>query len=119
MNLNNTVCFDFDGVICPSEGKYQADKCIGAPTEGIPEIMKALHHRHWRVVVFSARASDPVGQKAIWDYLKANHLDRYVDRVTAEKEPARVYVDDRGLNFNGNTKTLLRDILTFTTYQGK
>lgn len=37
--------------------------------------------------------------------------------ITNRKIPAHVYVDDRGLKFNGDWEQTIQDIITFKTYQ--
>lgn len=110
------ACFDFDGVINSYKSGFQKGPITDPPVEGIEEVLKGLYESGWKVVVFTTRALTDEGAGQVWNYLKQNGLVRYIYDVTAIKPPARVYVDDRAINFDGNTTSLLRDILTFKTY---
>ena len=52
---------------------------------------------------------------AVRRYLRENGIE--VDDVAAEKPPAKVYVDDRALLFDGNPKGLLEKIQQFRPWQ--
>ena len=41
---------------------------------------------------------------------------QYVAEVTSIKPPARVYLDDRGIQFTGDYEKALKDIKNFKTY---
>ena len=111
-----TIVFDFDGVINPYRGHRDGYDLIEAPVEGIREVIEALR-RSYQVVVMSARAGTVKGQAQILDYLAEHGI--VVDNVTSTKPPALVYIDDRGLKFEGTTKGLLEQIYTFTTWWEK
>ncbi|MFG2844214.1 hypothetical protein ACGF12_13730 [Kitasatospora sp. NPDC048296] len=106
-----TICIDFDGVIHP-EGPWNGGRLRGAPLPGAVERIRALLDGGWRIVVFTARASEY--HEAIADYL-GHYLDRKVIvlpgaetaywetehqiLVTNVKPGAFVYVDDKGEEF--------------------
>lgn len=113
--MSNRACFDFDGVIHPYKEGYG-----GRLTHPCDPVVKqtiiGLHSRGWDIVVLTSRAMTESGYDTVRTYLKVEGLLDYVSDITAEKVPARVYVDDRAITYNGRNDNLLRDILTFESH---
>ena len=95
---NNTVVFDFDGVIHPYASGWQGiGKTPDPPILESVEAIRRLRRRGYKVIVVSARCAVPIGMNAIKRYLKKHQID--VDGISAEKPAACVYVDDRAICF--------------------
>ena len=110
--MKQTVVFDFDGVIHSYTSGWQGASCIpDPPVSGIKEVIAELRAEGYEVVVVSARANTLLGDGAIRNYLRQHYIT--VDRVTSEKPPALVYVDDRAITFNGKTEGLVEQIKNF------
>lgn len=113
-----TICFDFDGVIHSYINGWQgAENIPDAPVKGIKEVIDKLRETGNKVVVQSSRAQTEAGKQAIVEYLNKNNI--IADDVTSQKPAAFVYIDDRGLSFNGNTDGLFEAIITFKSWQEK
>lgn len=109
------VCFDFDGVIHPY--RKGPDVPLEHPAnQEVVETIKELHKLGWKIVVLSSRASTVEGRNEIYQYLYEEGIFLCVESVTDRKIPARVYVDDRAIQYNGHSSTLLRDIITFKSH---
>lgn len=116
--MKKTVVMDFDGVIHSYTSGWQGATVIpDPPIEGIREAIHKIRESGYIVVIVSSRCYQPGGISAIGGWLIANQI--YVDRVTGEKPPAIVYIDDRGLTFDGHPETLLQRIQSFRTWQGR
>lgn len=110
--MKKTVIFDFDGVIHSyTSGWKGADVIPDPPVPGIREAIKAIREAGYEVVVVSTRCYQEGGIGAIAEYL--TKYDIPVDRVTTEKPPAIVQVDDRVICFDGKPETLLEKIENF------
>jgi len=108
----STICLDFDGVIHWYRYGYDPDTYDPAIIEDIPvpgaaDAISRLRE-HYRVVVFSVRSRTLVGRDAILDWLWEYQIQ--VDDVCATKPAAVVYIDDRGIQFNGDWKNTLEEI---------
>lgn len=114
--MKNTVMFDFDGVINSYTSGYIEDRIPDKPVPGMLELFQALSQNGWKIVVFTTRALTLRGRDLVESYLSDYGFMPYVSDITAVKQPARVYVDDRAIRFSGDTTSLLRDILTFKSY---
>ena len=115
-----TISFDFDGVINSYKtGWVQADIIPDEPVEGIDKVLKKLKEKGYNIVVCSSRAKTKVGENAIWQYLARYDMSQYVTSVTSEKVPSVVLVDDRAIQFNGNTENLIKRIENFVPYYKK
>lgn len=111
MSLKKTVVFDFDGVIHSYVSGWQGAATIpDPPVDGIKEVIDELR-KDYKVVVVSTRCYQEGGIEAIREYLSKYGI--VVDDVTGEKPPAVVYVDDRAITFDGDTKGLVDKIRHF------
>ena len=63
------------------------------------------------MIVVSARAFNEKGKNAIINYL--NKYNIVVDNVISEKIPVMVHIDDRCIQFTGNTLGLVNQIRNF------
>ena len=97
-----TVCVDFDGVLAEYKGWMGAEK-LGEARAGVEYFLKSLNEMGFRVVVLSTREPGRIHK-----WLLDNGFHDLVYRVTREKVPAMVYIDDRALCFRGDfTETLV------------
>ena len=116
MKYQPNVVLDFDGVIHSYVSGWQGvDVVPDPPVPLIDEEIKRIRAAGYRVVVVSTRCATPEGMGAVRRYLRENGIE--VDDVAAEKPPAKVYVDDRALLFDGNPKGLLEKIQQFRPWQ--
>lgn len=113
-----TVVFDFDGVIHSYTSGWQGIAEIpDPPVEGIKEAIEEIRAAGFEVVVVSTRSKDPIGSRAVKEYLKRHEIE--VDGIMATKPPAIVYVDDRAICFDGNAGALLWRIKNFCPWYQK
>lgn len=103
--MADTICIDFDGVLHSyTSGWKGAGTISDPPTPGAQEFVRALQASGWKVVIQSARAASVEGTVAITDWLRHwgfPHLE-----VVHGKPFAVLYLDDRGMRFNGSWPTL-------------
>lgn len=110
--MKETVVFDFDGVIHSYNSGWQGyDVTPDPPVPGIKKAIEEIRAAGYEVVVVSSRCSEPEGQIAVYRYLLKHGIE--VDRVCTEKPPARVYIDDRAICFDGKPESLLGKIKAF------
>lgn len=115
-----TVVFDFDGVIHSYTSGWQGEAVIPDPVvPGIPEALRRIHDAGYEIVVVSTRCATITGMEAVVTYLNQHNLMLYIDRVSAEKPPAIVYIDDRALYFDGHPESLLEKIQMFQPWYKK
>ncbi|MEM6474147.1 MAG: hypothetical protein AAF802_31710 [Planctomycetota bacterium] len=106
-----TVCLDFDGVIHSYRSPWCGAEIIpDPPIHGSREAIAELRQRY-RVVVHSARCATEEGTQAVRAYLATHGIQ--VDDVCRFKPPASIYVDDRGLRFEGDWQETRRAIDAF------
>lgn len=105
-----TIVFDFDGVIHRYSKGWNDGTIYDIPTDGIKETIEELRNEY-KIVIVSTRSATEEGRKDIAGWLRKYNIE--VDDITAEKPPAIMYIDDRAVHFNGNCKTLMRDIKNF------
>ena len=119
MAKNKIVAFDMDGTILHYErGMHLGSKEeFGLPIVGVAHEMRKLKADGWKIVIWTCRNDSPE--------LRA-HLDACAipyDEVNANvdedhgspKVMADVYVDDRGLRFNGRASGLAEKVKSAKT----
>lgn len=91
---------DFDGV-CNSykSGFTREDDLPDPPVDGAPEKMNE-YAEHFSPHIFSARAINERAVKAIQKYLKKWGFPPHMP-VSNRKPHGKIYIDDRGFQFNG------------------
>ena len=103
------VAIDFDGVLNTYDG-WVAEHELFEPRRGAGLFLARLDEKY-QVIIFTVRKP-----RLVWDWLIKHNLSQYVYQVTNKKPRAFVYVDDRGLKFNGDYEEILNEIDSFTTY---
>ena len=103
-----TIVLDFDGVIAQYKNGWTGVEPTEPPVPGAREAVEELIRLGYEVVVVSSRAymgEHPGGEHAIVRWLDANGFPPL--RVTSDKVPAVLYVDDRGFRFTGDWREVL------------
>ena len=101
--MKPVICLDFDGVFNNYKG-YDGDN-LGSPREGIREFLETLS-KDYTIEVCSVRRYSKI---IIW--LDKHDLLKYVANVTGYKPAAICYVDDRGINFDGDYEKTLEQTI--------
>lgn len=114
--MKKTIVFDFDGVIHKYSNGWQDGSIYDEPVEGIKELIAELRETY-DVVIVSTRCRDLKGQLEVKDWLDKYEIE--VDDYTSIKVPAVMYIDDRGICFNGKVEDLRNEIKAFRTWQDK
>jgi hypothetical protein len=91
---SRTICIDLDQTLCVHNGDYQNAE----PISGAREAVAALRNDGWIIVLHTARHFNH------WQ-LTVNWLVRHgfdYDHIIFGKPPARFYIDDRAIPFDGD-----------------
>ena len=104
-----TLLIDLDGVLNNYDGNYDKDS-IPSIKDGAKELLKKLS-KDYEIKLFTSR-NKLLASKWIFD----NKLNEFITDITSEKQPAWLYIDDRGLNFNGDYQKLYDDIINFKVW---
>ena len=89
-----TVCVDLDFTLCRHDGDYSAAE----PLPGAAAALARLRDQGWVVVIHTGRHFNHWRVTVDW-------LDRHglaYDQIVFGKPPARVYIDDRAVAFQGD-----------------
>lgn len=111
-----TIAFDFDGVIHSYNGNWCGFEIIqGEPVPGIKEVLERLIQSGYLVGIISSRAITEAGRVAMIVWLKNYNIP--YSYISSVKQPALVYVDDRGLKFDpANISDLYDEIVNFKSW---
>lgn len=99
-----TLAVDFDGVIHSYTSGWKGEDKIPDPPvhDAIPFLGRAVEE--FDVVIYSTRAKNLAGRKAIRDWLEKHGLHEETleqIKITSGKPPAILYIDDRAYRFEG------------------
>ena len=96
-----TVCIDLDHTLCRSTPEaYER----AAPIEGAAEGLKNLRAGGWYVVLHTARHFNHWRTTTAW--LARNGFE--YDQLVFGKPPARFYIDDRAIPYDGDWAAIRR-----------
>ena len=120
MSNQKYVCIDLDGTIAHYE-EWQGEDFFGEPVEGVQSALGQLRKEGWTVIIYTTRGN----QTLIEGYLEKNsipfdYINHNPDQPAnaAEGKPyADVYVDDRGVQFNGNWSATLNAVRHFAPWE--
>ena len=108
------IAFDFDGVIHDLSDGWKNGEIYGAINQEVIETIRELNKMRIPVFIFSTRAPNQIVEalndrdlgltfKTIpSEVFFFNNLD-YIG-VTQRKLPAQLYIDDRAINYTGQSK---------------
>jgi hypothetical protein len=107
----NVICVDFDGTLFQWGDLYEKKP----PFQGAVEAMRAFKRAGYEIVILTSRLSPTWWADEGMDFQKAlitqttfceKRLTDFgipFDRITAEKVPAEHYIDDKAIEFEGET----------------
>ncbi|VVB50714.1 Uncharacterised protein [uncultured archaeon] len=101
------IAIDFDGTVCKYPRFVSPGNIPFEPIDGAKEALETIH-KYFRIVIFSVRANNETGKKAIIDWMTENQIP--FDDVTDRKPHSVLYIDDNAIRFEGDWKKTLKDI---------
>lgn len=118
-----TICIDFDGVIHDYSRGWQGVDVFDKPLQGAIEGTARLRLNGWTIIIFTTRNDTPALRKWLeeshitYDYI--NYNPNQPKGSEKGKLIADVYLDDRGICFNGNWDEAVNEVLDFKAWQQK
>jgi len=107
-DLASCIALDFDGVLHHYTGWN--DGVLGDPIDGALEAVHALVDSGEKVVIFSTREPEII-EEWLADY------GFPLLEIVSVKPPAKVFLDDRAIRFDGRwTPLLIKQLVSFRTY---
>lgn len=115
--MDKVVAFDFDGTVSTYKSGWKGIADIpDPPVDGIRELFLKLRTAGIVIVIYSCRARELAGYKAIVSWLTRWKLIEFVESVTYTKPIARCYVDDRAIRFCGDPQKMFWEIMNFRSW---
>lgn len=117
------ICFDFDGVLC-SYDKWQGHNHFGKPNKEMIELVKKLDKKNHQLILSTTRLNplpfwdrpldkdvqNGFANKMIKNWLREQRIYDCFCLVTGFKPFAHIYIDDKGLYFEGDIENLETEI---------
>lgn len=110
-HIKKTICFDFDGVIA-SYDKWRGFDVLGSPNIEVIKTINNLYDTGAYITIWTTRPDTPVLRK----WLKENGVKFHSVNSTSHNPPTtsckpiyHVYIDDRAINYHGQSSENLTD----------
>lgn len=130
-----TISLDFDGVIHQYSKGYQDGRIYDPPVKGAARfIYDCMFERNWSVFILSTRDPEQIKEWMETILFQGKELPFKITviapdqkfwnekkniGITNRKMAAHIYLDDRGLKFEGIFENLIEQMSGFNTWQGK
>lgn len=121
MHKQPTIAFDFDGVIAKYDGFVSGDH-VREPIVEVVDAIKKLKEEGCKILIYSTRVEDFLRNYCKKFGVPVDHINRRpnLEGENPGKPIAFVYVDDRAINYSGQTSDdLVREIKNFKAYWEK
>ena len=122
-----TIVIDFDGVIHKYSKGWDDGSCYDEPVDGVLGFLQKLQIKGYSLVVQSTRNPKQVvnwfNQHTFYRVMEIPYgMDFWNEKeiigITNHKLPAKIYIDDRGLKFEGKfDDEFMNAIDNFKTWQ--
>lgn len=118
MAHQKTIAIDVDGTIYDHSDGWHGEEHFGALLPDAAEIINLLHMNGWFIIINTCRGSvESVSKQLKSDGIHFDLIneqkDEYKNSGLSGKPVADVYLDDRGVQFRGDWKQALKDVLEF------
>jgi hypothetical protein len=115
------VAVDIDGVLADYSQGWQGPTIIGDPLPGAVQFLTDLRAADYHVMIWTCRDTDVAKAWLTkhglpYDDINTNSLAGEMGSDTSPKELADIYLDDRGLRFDGDFAKTLNAISDFRTW---
>ena len=122
VKLKKAAAFDFLGVLAKHDGNSFISEEVYAQSEPNLDVIAAMHilkDYGYKVIVYSTLADEIVREYCLKHKIPVDEINNNSDYKTGNmgKPVASVYVDDRALQYSGQTpEELSKQIINFKPY---
>lgn len=120
---SKTICIDFDGVLSEYSEGFQGKDVFGDMVKGSDSATQLLKEKGWTIIVYTTRPVTDALKKWLddnsisYDYINEN--PNQPEDAKSSKLMADIYLDDRGMRFDGNWDWTIRSIASFMPWEKK
>jgi hypothetical protein len=126
------IAVDFDGVICSYKDGWQGVDKFGALVPGAVDVLNRLRNEGHKIIIHTARVPTKklveflIKNNVPYDAINQNPMDNfghYYKKLDINPEGvprkvvADIYIDDRGITFDGDWYKIYENIQTFKPWE--
>jgi hypothetical protein len=120
MSDQKYVCIDLDGTIAHYD-EWKDVRHFGDPIPGVQDALQRLRTEGWKMIIYTTRRN----KKLVADYLNSHaipfdYINENPDQpknAAGGKPIANAYIDDRGIQFNGDWQMTANEVLQFVPWE--
>jgi hydroxymethylpyrimidine pyrophosphatase-like HAD family hydrolase len=120
MEHKKTICVDFDGTITDYSAGFQGVGKFGEPLPEVAKYMQKLQQDGWMIIIFTTRGEVTLLSRYLREhdipFSYINHNPNNPSNANLGKPMADVYLDDRGITFNGNWEQAYEAVSSFAPW---
>lgn len=120
MSNQKYVCVDLDGTIAHYK-EWEGETKFGDPIEGVQGALSILRSAGCKVIIYTTRGNQKLVEKYLQKHsIPFDYINKNPDQpknAFGGKPYAEAYIDDRGIQFNGNWQATVNEVLHFTPWE--
>lgn len=113
--MHKLISIDFDNTLARYDNGWTGVEPTEPPMPGALDFINWLVQNGYKIAVFSLRATREGGASGIYRWLEKNNFPVKAIKITAIKQPADLFIDDKAYRFTGNfneIKTFIKNNIT-------
>jgi hydroxymethylpyrimidine pyrophosphatase-like HAD family hydrolase len=117
------IAIDFDGTIAEYD-TFKGKGIFGKPIKGAREAIFEIKKLGYEIMIYTTRKEiDLIGKYLIKYGIPVDYINENPQNTERDLSPAKMiaemYIDDRGIKFNGDWEKTLRDVKEFKRWYRK
>jgi phosphoglycolate phosphatase-like HAD superfamily hydrolase len=120
MSGQKYVCIDLDSTIAHYD-EWHGEEHFGEPVSGVQAALLQIQSAGWKIIIYTTRAN----KELVGGFLKSHSIPfDHINENPEQPEDAKggkpfadAYIDDRGIQFNGDWQSTVNELFQFVPWE--